>query len=69
MSGVCIRKERCPRCAENGNDKAGDNLAIYDDGGAYCFACGYNKKGNGVGNEFIADVGVKKPKTPSLKKL
>lgn len=69
MSGVCIRKERCPRCAENGNDKAGDNLAIYDDGGAYCFACGYNKKGNGVGNEFIADVGVKKPKTPLTQEI
>lgn len=41
--GNAIGKERCPRCAENGNDKSGDNLVIYDDGGKVCFrpGCGY----------------------------
>lgn len=41
--GSAVGKERCPRCAENGNDKSGDNLVIYDDGGKVCFrpGCGY----------------------------
>lgn len=39
--GTCVHKERCPQCAAKGNDEAGDNLAIYDSGGAYCFSCGY----------------------------
>lgn len=41
--GNAIGKERCPRCADNGNDKSGDNLVIYDDGGKVCFrpGCGY----------------------------
>lgn len=34
-------KEACPKCRENGQDTAGDNLHRYPDGGAYCFACGY----------------------------
>lgn len=31
----------CPNCREKGNDIKGDNLATYDDGHGYCFACGY----------------------------
>jgi hypothetical protein len=31
---------RCPRCARNGKDTAGDNLSIYGPGlGAYCHSC------------------------------
>lgn len=31
---------RCPRCARNGKDTAGDNLQVYGPGkGAYCHAC------------------------------
>lgn len=37
-----IRKERCPKCAELGNDKSHDNLAIYSDGHSYCYRCGYH---------------------------
>lgn len=37
----CISQTRCPRCAKDGHDKQGDNLAIYSDGSQYCFACGY----------------------------
>ena len=37
-----IRKEACPKCRSIGNDKSGDNLAIYSDGHAYCFKCGYH---------------------------
>ena len=38
---AAIGNERCPRCAENGNDTSGDNLVIFDDEGKCCFACGY----------------------------
>lgn len=40
-------KEPCPECQANGNDTSGDNLARYDDGGAHCFACGYNERADG----------------------
>jgi hypothetical protein len=39
-----IRKERCPQCAKLGNDRSGDNLAIYNDGHTYCFRCGYGSR-------------------------
>lgn len=38
---AAIGKERCPRCAANGNDTSGDNLVVFDDEGKRCFACGY----------------------------
>ena len=34
-----IRKEQCPKCAEDGHDKHQDNLGVYDDGHSYCFKC------------------------------
>ncbi len=35
-------KNPCPRCRQNGNDKAGNNFTYYGDGkGGYCFACGF----------------------------
>jgi twinkle protein len=37
--GQVIRKEQCPGCVQLGQDKSGDNLAVYDDGSSYCFAC------------------------------
>lgn len=42
-----VGKEACPTCRESGADNAGDNLARYEDGGAYCFACGYSERGEG----------------------
>ena len=36
-----LHTERCPRCAERGGDRSGNNLAVYDDGHSYCYACGY----------------------------
>ena len=47
-SGIAVSKERCPACASIGRDRSGDNMAVYDDGGKYCFSCGYyeNSKGN-----------------------
>ena len=44
MSKV-IGKQQCPQCAEQGRDRHKDNLVMYADGGAYCFACGYTEKG------------------------
>ena len=36
--------ERCPACAKVGNDRSGDNLAVYSDGHTYCFNCGYGNR-------------------------
>lgn len=35
----------CPRCRKQGRDRNGDNLATYSDGGFWCWACGFTKKG------------------------
>lgn len=49
-----LRKEPCPRCREQGNDKSGDNLAIYSDGSYHCFSeCGYTKPSD----EWLAENG------------
>jgi twinkle protein len=42
-----VGKEPCPKCRENGGDNDGDNLARYDDGGAYCFSCGHSENAEG----------------------
>ena len=44
---VVVGRERCPKCASNGKDNSGDNLARYSDGGAYCFSCQFFEKGDG----------------------
>ena len=41
-----LYNERCPRCSKNGNDRSGNNLAVYSDTHKYCFACGYKVKGD-----------------------
>ena len=41
VNSVVIGRERCPKCARNGKDRSGDNLAIYSDGHEFCFACQY----------------------------
>ena len=35
QSKKVIRKEQCPSCLDSGND----NLAVYEDGGTWCFGC------------------------------
>ena len=47
---VVTSRGRCPSCATKGHDRAGDNLANYDDGHSYCFSCGYysSEKGKKV---------------------
>lgn len=39
--GTVVQREQCPRCAAEGRDNSGDNLARYADGGGLCHACGY----------------------------
>ena len=41
-----IKHERCPRCNKMGNDRSGNNLAVYSDGHKHCFACGYYVRGD-----------------------
>jgi hypothetical protein len=40
-SSHLLYKTRCPKCAENGKDRHGDNLGVYSDGHSYCFNCGF----------------------------
>lgn len=39
LSSHLLHKTRCPACAEQGKDRAGDNLGVYSDGHTYCFSC------------------------------
>jgi KaiC/GvpD/RAD55 family RecA-like ATPase len=48
-----VVKVQCPRCAAHGRDRSGDNFAVYEDGGAHCFACGYHVTGRGQAQETI----------------
>jgi twinkle protein len=41
-----VGKEPCPKCREQGNDRSGDNLAVYSDGHKFCFACKHYVKGD-----------------------
>tara|TARA_R110000824_G_scaffold61109_3_gene162869 strand:- start:1627 stop:3315 length:1689 start_codon:yes stop_codon:yes gene_type:complete len=47
MSKVTTR-EQCPACASRGQDSSQDNLAVYDDGHKYCFACEYRENSKGT---------------------
>ena len=38
---MSVDRGRCPRCASQGKDRAGNNLAIYNDGHTYCYSCGF----------------------------
>lgn len=39
--GKVVGHDRCPACEARGEDKAGDNLAVYEDDSCYCWKCGY----------------------------
>ena len=41
----CVSHTQCPRCAKNGNDRSGNNLAVYSDSSTFCFSCGYYSHG------------------------
>lgn len=38
----------CPKCREKGQDRKGDNLALYSDGHKHCFACGFHVGAHGL---------------------
>ncbi len=38
-----VALEQCPRCAERGRDRRGDNLAVYNDNSKHCFSCGWHQ--------------------------
>src|SRR3990167_3916869 len=42
-NNLLISRTQCPRCRKNGRDNSQDNLALYSDGHAWCYACSYHK--------------------------
>ena len=54
MSKV-IEREQCPACASRGQDNSCDNLAVYDDGHKYCYACEYRESGKGDTVPIVKD--------------
>ena len=53
-------KTQCPKCSINGSDNHKDNLAVYDDGGKHCFACGYTVPSDNYRNSTEHETEVKK---------
>lgn len=41
-----IGDEACPSCREQGGDKSGNHLMIFEDGGKYCNRCKYSERPN-----------------------
>jgi KaiC/GvpD/RAD55 family RecA-like ATPase len=64
MSDI-IRKSQCPECHKHGQDTRGDNLVLYSDGSAYCYACGYYE----VSNSSEPRVYVAKERQPPPRRL
>ncbi len=59
-----IERTACPSCVAKGADTSGDNLACYDDGHKYCFACSYYEKGNSSYMTEVSDENIKKEFNP-----
>lgn len=59
MSSQLLYKTRCPVCAEQGKDRSGDNLGVYDDEHTYCFSCGASSGGTVRGRLSTASKEVK----------
>lgn len=51
-----IRKEPCPECRKLGNDRSGDNLAVYSDGHSYCYRCGYHSNRTRITNSTTKSI-------------
>lgn len=51
-----IRKEPCPECRRIGNDRSGDNLAVYSDGHSYCYRCGYHSNRTRITNSTTKSI-------------
>lgn len=52
--GRVVKREACPDCREQGKDRSGDNLAVYEDGSKYCHACDYKESSRGK-NKFTRE--------------
>lgn len=57
VANTFVRHEACPKCRSEGNDRSGNNLAVYSDLSTYCFSCGYTeasktKNNSGLGLEY-----------------
>lgn len=44
--GHFVKNIPCPKCRENGNDRSGDNLAVYSNGNSWCWSCHYFESSN-----------------------
>jgi hypothetical protein len=53
LTSRAVSHERCPACAKLGRDRHADNLAVYDDGHKFCYACGYRHYGH-ISNSSMA---------------
>lgn len=49
-----IKNTACPKCRENGNDRAGDNFAEYYDGSGYCWNCGHYRLADNAISQFLS---------------
>jgi len=47
-SSYFIYSESCPKCRSKGEDRAGDNLAVYSDGHKWCYKCNYFVTGDSL---------------------
>lgn len=48
MTTHCTHHTQCPECARIGHDRDRNNLAVYSDGSAWCFKCGYLLSASGI---------------------
>lgn len=61
MTSHLLYKTRCPKCAESGRDRKGDNLGVYSDGHTFCFSCGHS-----TGSSINAKLSAKKSTTKQI---
>ena len=50
-----VSRKRCPKCAAQGNDTSGNNLAVYDDGHSYCYACEFYVRGTKMETPIVEE--------------
>ena len=65
-TSTTVSKERCPKCAELGNDRHGDNLARYADGHGYCFSCGYIDRPQAPNTNYLRSRIIKQHEIPAI---
>ena len=51
-----VGREQCPKCAEKGFDRSGDNLVMYSDEHKYCYRCEYYVPSNNKENKYMEPV-------------